>query len=119
MAAFLWAQLEDADAITRERLATWQRYHALLEPLEAKGYLRRPIVAQGCEHNAHMYYVLVAEDNAVNQDVACSMLELLDWRPDFVISGINAGLNTGVYLFYSGIGRHAVYHELALAGVYQ
>lgn len=62
VAAFLWAQLEDADAITRERLATWQRYHALLEPLEAKGYLRRPIVAQGCEHNAHMYYVLVAED---------------------------------------------------------
>jgi len=62
VAAFLWAQLEDADAITRERLATWRRYHTLLESLESKGYLRRPIVTQECEHNAHMYYVLVAED---------------------------------------------------------
>ncbi len=34
--------------------------------------------------------------------VKLAMLELLDWRPDFVISGINAGLNTGMYVLYSG-----------------
>ena len=34
--------------------------------------------------------------------VKLAMLELLDWRPDFVISGINVGINTGVYVLYSG-----------------
>lgn len=61
VAAFLWAQLEEADRITKERLASWHRYHELLEPLEAKGILRRPIVPDGCKHNAHMYYVLLAQ----------------------------------------------------------
>ena len=60
MAAFLWAQLEEADRITQKRLAVWQRYHELLEPLESKGTIRRPIVPDGCLHNAHMYYVLLA-----------------------------------------------------------
>jgi len=59
IAAFLWAQLEEADRITKERLASWQRYHELLEPLEYKGILRRPIVPKECQHNAHMYYVLL------------------------------------------------------------
>lgn len=60
IAAFLWAQLEEADGITRQRLATWERYHALLAPLEQQGLLRRPIVPADCGHNAHMYYVLLA-----------------------------------------------------------
>jgi 5'-nucleotidase len=34
--------------------------------------------------------------------VKLALLELLDPRPDFVISGINAGLNTGLYTLYSG-----------------
>lgn len=60
IAAFLWAQLEEADRITEERLASWQRYHSLLESLEAKDFLRRPIIPAGCQHNAHMYYVLLS-----------------------------------------------------------
>lgn len=62
VAAFLWAQLEEADRITKERLASWQRYHALLEPLEDRGILRRPIIPDDCQHNAHMYYVLLAPE---------------------------------------------------------
>ena len=62
VAAFLLAQLEEADRITKERLASWQRYHELLEPLESNGILRRPIVPEGCQHNAHMYYVLLAPE---------------------------------------------------------
>ncbi|RCV91607.1 dTDP-4-amino-4,6-dideoxygalactose transaminase [Billgrantia montanilacus] len=62
VAAFLWAQLEEAERITNDRLATWQRYHALLEPLEVKELLRRPIVPDECQHNAHMYYVLLAPE---------------------------------------------------------
>ncbi len=34
--------------------------------------------------------------------VKLAMIELLGWRPDFVVSGINAGLNTGMYMLYSG-----------------
>lgn len=60
IAAFLWAQLEEADRITQERLAIWQRYDELLEPLDINGMLRRPIVPEECQHNAHMYYVLLA-----------------------------------------------------------
>jgi len=59
IAAFLWAQLESAQVITTERLAIWDRYHQALAPLEARGALRRPIVPDGCDHNAHMYYVLL------------------------------------------------------------
>jgi dTDP-4-amino-4,6-dideoxygalactose transaminase len=62
IAAFLWAQLEEATAITNLRLANWERYHAALAPLEAQGVLRRPVIPEGCQHNAHMYYVLLAPE---------------------------------------------------------
>jgi dTDP-4-amino-4,6-dideoxygalactose transaminase len=61
-AAFLWAQLEDAESITATRVAAWNRYHQALAPLEAEGALRRPVVPPGCDHNAHMYYVLLGTD---------------------------------------------------------
>ncbi len=59
-AAFLWAQLEDAQSITARRMACWEHYHQVLAPLEAKGLLRRPVIPEACKHNAHMYYVLLA-----------------------------------------------------------
>jgi dTDP-4-amino-4,6-dideoxygalactose transaminase len=59
IAAFLWAQMAEAKGITDRRLAMWDRYHAALAPLEDAGLLRRPIVPAECEHNAHMYYVLL------------------------------------------------------------
>ncbi len=59
-AAFLWAQLEEAERITSHRMSIWQRYHALLERLEINGLLRRPVVPKECQHNAHMYYVLLS-----------------------------------------------------------
>lgn len=59
IAAFLWAQLEEAQSITANRLVSWDRYHTALAPLAAKGLLRRPIVPASCQHNAHMYYVLL------------------------------------------------------------
>jgi dTDP-4-amino-4,6-dideoxygalactose transaminase len=59
IAAFLWAQFEEADRITVARLDAWKRYHDLLGPFESGGYLRRPIVPAECRHNAHMYYILL------------------------------------------------------------
>ncbi len=61
-AAFLLAQLEAADHITRVRIDAWNRYHERLEAAEAKGLLRRPIVPRECAHNGHMYYVLLPAD---------------------------------------------------------
>ena len=59
IAAFLWAQMEDAKYITKQRLNIWHQYHEAFEPLEEAGYLRRPITPGGCTHNAHMYYLLL------------------------------------------------------------
>lgn len=60
--AFLWAQFEEAQRITAERLAIWQRYHEMLAPLDSRGLLRRPIVPADCQHNGHMYYILVESE---------------------------------------------------------
>jgi dTDP-4-amino-4,6-dideoxygalactose transaminase len=59
MAAFLWAQLQEADDITQKRLAIWDQYHAELAEYEEKGYLRRPIIPAETQQNAHMYYILL------------------------------------------------------------
>ncbi|QJD89694.1 dTDP-4-amino-4,6-dideoxygalactose transaminase [Duganella dendranthematis] len=79
IAAFLWAQMEEGDAITARRLALWDRYHAALAPLEADGLLRRPRVPDGCVQNAHMYYIL---------------LESLDQRTAVINSMKAQGVNT-------------------------
>jgi dTDP-4-amino-4,6-dideoxygalactose transaminase len=59
IAAFLYAQLEEAEKITESRMQIWNEYHKLLEPLEKAGNIRRPIIPDYCQHNAHMYYILV------------------------------------------------------------
>jgi dTDP-4-amino-4,6-dideoxygalactose transaminase len=60
-AAFLCAQIEEADQITARRLAIWERYHQWAERHEQAGRLRRPIVPADCKHNAHMYYMLLPD----------------------------------------------------------
>lgn len=60
-AAFLWAQMQEADSITAQRVAIWNRYHAAFERLEQTGRLRRPVVPGDCNHNAHMYYLLLRD----------------------------------------------------------
>lgn len=56
-AAYLWGQLEVADKINQDRLATWQGYWDGLRPLADAGLLELPVVPEGCVHNAHMFYV--------------------------------------------------------------
>ena len=59
IAAFLWAQLEEAEQITKRRISSWNRYHEMMADLEENGFLRRPIIPSSCQHNAHMYYILL------------------------------------------------------------
>jgi dTDP-4-amino-4,6-dideoxygalactose transaminase len=60
-AAFLWAQLEDAEAITARRRTIWTTYHEAFGELEQLGAVRRPVVPELCTHNAHMYYLLLPD----------------------------------------------------------
>jgi len=59
VAAFLLAQIEEAEAITSRRRKIWNEYHGSLQTLEEDGLLRRPIVPKECTSNAHMYYILL------------------------------------------------------------
>lgn len=58
-AAFLWAQMEEAQSITERRLAIWNTYHEAFVALELSGMARRPLIPTGVAHNAHMYYLLL------------------------------------------------------------
>jgi dTDP-4-amino-4,6-dideoxygalactose transaminase len=60
-AAFLWAQLQHADVATTMRRRVWNRYHDAFATLERAGSVRRPVVPPHCLHNAHMYYLLLAD----------------------------------------------------------
>ena len=56
-AAYLWAQLEEADKINDARLAVWKRYCEALKPFADAGRIEIPYVPEGCVHNAHMFYL--------------------------------------------------------------
>ncbi len=56
-AAYLWAQLQEADRINQDRLDTWEAYHRAFAPLAQAGLVGVPAVPEGCVHNAHMYYL--------------------------------------------------------------
>lgn len=56
-AAYLWAQLEKADEVNNNRLATWNAYHEAFKPLEDAGKVGLPVIPEDCVHNAHMFYL--------------------------------------------------------------
>lgn len=94
IAAFLWAQLEEAESINGRRMTLWERYHAALAPFEAAGRLRRPRIPAHCEHNAHMYYIL---------------LDSLEQRDD-VIARLK---QQGVYSVFHYVPLHSAPYGLA------
>lgn len=69
-AAFLWAQLEAAEDIIKDRLRVFYRYQELLAPLEAQGLLRLPHPQPDQRHNAHIFYIICrsAEDRTELSD---------------------------------------------------
>lgn len=75
VAAFLAAQFEVADLIKDKRRATFERYHSGLEHLEKRGVLRRPRWPAHCDHNGHMFYILLESRSRRDQ-----VIEHLDAR---------------------------------------
>ncbi|CAI1803722.1 UDP-4-amino-4-deoxy-L-arabinose--oxoglutarate aminotransferase [Serratia grimesii] len=68
--ACLWGQLEQADEINDNRLATWGKYYESLSPLAAKGLLTLPTIPEDCTHNAHMFYVKLNDIEQRTQFIA-------------------------------------------------
>ena len=56
-AAYLYAQLQNADAINEKRRSIWNQYYYLLKDLQDKEKIQLPYIPQGCQHNAHMFYI--------------------------------------------------------------
>lgn len=60
-AAYLYAQLELAEEITKARLDRWKEYKEQLLPLAEEGRIELPYIPEHCEHNAHMFYIKVKD----------------------------------------------------------
>lgn len=60
-AAYLWSQLEIADKINDDRMASWESYKEMLTPLADEGRIVLPVVPEECRHNAHMFYIKTAD----------------------------------------------------------
>jgi len=58
-AAYLYAQLEEARQINKNRLKSWKLYYDSLKNLEESGYIKLPKIPKNCTHNAHMFYIKV------------------------------------------------------------
>ncbi len=56
-AAYLWAQLEEADKIYEDRMRSWNLYDELFHDMSEEGIIETPYIPEGCVHNAHMYYI--------------------------------------------------------------
>ena len=78
-AAYLWAQLELADEINKDRLATWNKYYEVFKPLQEAGRIALPTVPDECVHNAHMFYIKCRDledrtrfiSHMKNKDIQC------------------------------------------------
>jgi dTDP-4-amino-4,6-dideoxygalactose transaminase len=60
-AAYLWAQLEQAEVINDKRLADWNYYYQGLNSIQKEKYVTLPCVPVECKHNAHMFYMKVTD----------------------------------------------------------
>lgn len=61
MAAFLWAQMEEAESITNRRLIIWENYKDGFAGLADSGKVQLPFIPDGCKHNAHMFYLILPD----------------------------------------------------------
>lgn len=56
-AAYLWAQLEQAEEINQFRLNVWNTYWEAFQDLQQRECVELPYIPQECKHNAHMFYL--------------------------------------------------------------
>jgi dTDP-4-amino-4,6-dideoxygalactose transaminase len=66
LAAFLYAQFEQLDEINNKRKSIFNYYYEHLKKLEDRLILRLPIIPEGREYNAHMFYILLNSEKERN-----------------------------------------------------
>jgi dTDP-4-amino-4,6-dideoxygalactose transaminase len=59
IAAFLWAQMEEAKTITKRRLNIWQTYHDAFAESVSRGLASTQQIPSWCQHNAHLFALLL------------------------------------------------------------
>lgn len=60
-AAYLYAQLEQANKIAERRMALWERYFSSFQPLSQQNFAELPQIPTACQHNAHLFYLKLAD----------------------------------------------------------
>ncbi len=70
IAAFLYAQLEEADKINNKRMYIWRTYFDSLAPLQDNGLVRLPFIPNECHHNAHMFYIILPTEELRDKLIA-------------------------------------------------
>lgn len=97
-AAYLWGQLENAELINKKRLSLWNSYKNNLANLAENGFIQLPSIAEGCVHNAHMFYIKLSDFKA--------RAELISYLKDFNVTSVfhyiplhsaDAGIKYGVF----------------------
>src|ERR1700722_11461707 len=64
IAAFLWAQLEDGQAITAQRLKLWKRYQKKFGAAGVEDWALCPRPPAEHRHNGHIFYILLTDATA-------------------------------------------------------
>ncbi|MCB6203652.1 dTDP-4-amino-4,6-dideoxygalactose transaminase [Extibacter muris] len=62
-AAYLYAQLEQAEEINKRRCLLYRLYYELLFPLKEKGCIELPTIPDGCKVNGHIFFVKARDLN--------------------------------------------------------
>ena len=74
-AAFLWAQMKEAKEIVSRRLSIWNQYHSAFKKIASSSYVSLPSVPNQIDHNAHMFYILLNDNE--NRDRFIHEMKLL------------------------------------------
>ena len=128
VAAFLWAQFSVADRITDRRRSIWKTYHERFRAIEEPERLERPQVPADCEHNAHMYYLLLQDievrtrfiDHMRNRGIGCVFHYVpLHQSPMGIACGRAAGALPHTESLHGRLVRLPLWFDLADAQVHE
>jgi dTDP-4-amino-4,6-dideoxygalactose transaminase len=76
VAAFLYTQIVRFDRIQSARKKVWHTYYELLQPLEEKGFVKRPVVPEFATVNGNIFYITV--DSGETRDRLITFLKSHD-----------------------------------------
>lgn len=98
-AAYLYAQLEQAELINKKRLSIWQRYYQQLLPLKQLGRIDLPSVPAERQHNGHLFYIkckdLAERTQLINYLKQNRVMAVFHYIP---LHSSPAGKNYGVFI---------------------